>query len=326
MKYKSKRIQYKYGGPGQWNESNRSYNGNYLTDQSTEDPNNKSSFNYGKAASFATQAGTGILRTQNGPGDNTQRNANSVNAVADSAIQSYTPWGSYAYAAKGIGQSFVPTETTTDINTGHTVTRGTNDTNEQLYNIMTPTHTSIINEASKGTAEGIGTAILDGGTGGFFGRAMDKINNTKNKDFDETKSQENINNKNQQAQQSDYNNMMNFYKSQQANQVQQSKFGGHLKHSHKRMFDNTSGVDYAAQNQINGMNEFGNGGNMDNKMTLFNGGFRHDSKDPRNVNEGIPQGSTNSVQIGETKGPKLVSKNGRKSATANYIFSDDLYC
>ncbi len=115
-------------------------------------------FNYGKAASFGTQAISGVARAQNGPGDSTQKNANSVNNVADSAINTYTPWGGLANTGQSLGKSFLKTKTVTNPYTGKTVTTGNDSGNTILNDLFTPTHTQALTDYGNGDT---GAAISD---------------------------------------------------------------------------------------------------------------------------------------------------------------------
>lgn len=68
----------------------------------------------------------------------------------------------------------------------------------------------------------------------------------------------------------------------------------------------------------------GYGGNLDEYVTRYDGGFKHSDKSPENIHNGIPLGQSNIVENNEVRGNSVVGKTGKKSAVADYIFSDKL--
>lgn len=58
-------------------------------------------------------------------------------------------------------------------------------------------------------------------------------------------------------------------------------------------------------------------------LTEFNGGFKHEDPDPKNINEGIPLGNNVSVEQGETKWEDYIFSDRIKVPGAKHTFADE---
>lgn len=307
----------KYGGPGQWNESTKSYNGNPVGDYSTSDPNTYNSEKYNSVnntgqymkTSGAVISGAGqVYGTYKNPSSTIENKYDSTGNAVSGVAGAINP---YVGMAIGLGHEI-----------GKPIRNKLEETNDD------GSYKNKLNVEMGALA-----SITDGATsaGTFAGNGIwtpdQYANKTEQENMDKVKQQKQADLQNQQSQ-SDYNNMMNFYKSQQVNQV---KYGGsiHINPENKGKFNatkertgkSTEELTHSsnpltrkraifAQNASKWKHEFG--GNLDNQGTEYKGGFEHEDKDIKNVNQGIPIGNKNVVEKGEFR-------------FKDYVFSDKLF-
>ena len=312
MKYKSKKkymqdggiMDNNYDGYGNYQGvGSVSYNGNPVGNYSTQPKEQKSSGsgnNYGKYSGYAEIGASALgsaygISQSNANGDykaNMYKNA--ANQTGNAVVSKAVPvMGPIIGAKDTIVGAIAKGTNTSNINpeTGETTyKKGWAATGAGLAQ---PTHTRQISQITDAVQNPndygkVAMANLSVASPGID-MAVEAAQNMWGKDkYGESQEIIDKNNKTQQDQQNDYNNMMNFYKSQQANQM---KFGG----------------------------------NLNSQMTEYNGGFKHSDNNPENKNSGIPIGKNSVVERNEVRGSKTVGNTNKKSKTADYIFSNSLY-
>lgn len=216
----------KFQNAGEYNSADpyRKSTGVYQSNGKWNTDNNLSYGDAQRAGSFATQSAIGINQAQHGPGTDNQKAANSANAVVDSYITNFTPWGAYAMQAQKMGKSMLSTKTATDPETGETITTGADDVNRIAYDWMTPTHTQVLTDiGNKDYGKAAEHVFLNKGI-------TDLWDHSDNDKYNEIKTKEDAFNKKQQDQQNiqnqQYNDMYNYYLQSKNQNTMVAKYGG----------------------------------------------------------------------------------------------------